>query len=95
MGCGVTVVDERKCLGCGVCTTKCEFDAVKLYKVHDAVPPPRPTPGRRAGRKVSTERTKRIAANSPKTDEQDCSDSGTASMMFKKHESEKQDNANA
>ncbi len=41
------------------------------------------------------ERTKRIAANSPKTDEQDCSDSGTASMMFKKHESEKQDNANA
>ena len=42
MGCGVTVVDERKCLGCGVCTTKCEFDAVKLYKVHDAVPPTSP-----------------------------------------------------
>ena len=41
------------------------------------------------------ERTKSIAANTPKTDEQDCSDSGTASMMFKKHESEKQDNANA
>lgn len=95
MGCGVTVVDERKCLGCGVCTTKCEFDAVKLYKVHDAVPPTSPDAWAAALGANIAERTKRIAANSPKTDEQDCSDSGTASMMFKKHESEKQDNANA
>lgn len=95
MGCGVAVVDERKCLGCGVCTTKCEFDAVKLYKVHDAVPPASPDAWAAALGANIAERTKRIAANSPKTDEQDCSDSGTAGMMFKKYESEKQDNANA
>ena len=28
--CGASVVDENKCIGCGVCTTKCEFDAIKL-----------------------------------------------------------------
>ncbi len=30
--CGASVVDENKCIGCGVCTTKCEFDAIKLYR---------------------------------------------------------------
>lgn len=33
--CGVTVVDPKKCIGCGVCTTKCEFDAVKLKKRYE------------------------------------------------------------
>ena len=28
------VVDENKCIGCGVCTTKCEFDAIKLHREH-------------------------------------------------------------
>ena len=23
---------ENKCIGCGVCTTKCEFDAIHLYR---------------------------------------------------------------
>ena len=32
--CGASVVDENKCIGCGVCTTKCEFDAIKLYREH-------------------------------------------------------------
>jgi Fe-S-cluster-containing hydrogenase component 2 len=27
-------VDENKCIGCGVCTTKCGFDAIKLYREH-------------------------------------------------------------
>jgi NADPH-dependent glutamate synthase beta subunit-like oxidoreductase len=30
--CGASIVDENKCIGCGVCTTKCEFDAIKLYR---------------------------------------------------------------
>ena len=30
--CGASVVDENKCIGCGVCTTKCEFDAIRLYR---------------------------------------------------------------
>lgn len=32
LGCGATVVDENKCIGCGVCTTKCEFDAITLSR---------------------------------------------------------------
>lgn len=32
LGCGASVVDENKCIGCGVCTTKCEFDAIHLYR---------------------------------------------------------------
>ena len=26
------VVDPNKCIGCGVCTTKCEFDAIHLHR---------------------------------------------------------------
>jgi translation initiation factor RLI1 len=34
LGCGASVVDQNKCIGCGVCTTKCEFDAIKLFRKH-------------------------------------------------------------
>ena len=34
LGCGASVVDENKCIGCGVCTTKCGFDAIHLHRVH-------------------------------------------------------------
>jgi ferredoxin len=34
LGCGASVVDENQCIGCGVCTTKCEFDAIHLYREH-------------------------------------------------------------
>ena len=34
LGCGATIVDENKCIGCGVCTTKCEFDAITLRRDH-------------------------------------------------------------
>ncbi len=30
--CGMNVVDSNKCIGCGVCTTKCEFDAIHLER---------------------------------------------------------------
>ncbi len=32
LDCGTSVVDQNKCIGCGVCTTKCEFDAIHLYR---------------------------------------------------------------
>ncbi len=32
--CGASIVDENKCIGCGVCTTKCEFDAIHLVRDH-------------------------------------------------------------
>ena len=33
--CGVTKVDSYLCIGCGLCTTKCRFDAIHLKKVRD------------------------------------------------------------
>ena len=36
LGCGTAVVDEFMCVGCGVCTTKCRFGAIRLEKIHDA-----------------------------------------------------------
>lgn len=30
--CGASVVDENRCIGCGICTTKCKFDAIHLYR---------------------------------------------------------------
>lgn len=32
LGCGASIVDENKCIGCGICTTKCEFDAIHLHR---------------------------------------------------------------
>lgn len=32
LGCGASVVDPNKCIGCGICTTKCEFDAIHLHR---------------------------------------------------------------
>ena len=34
LGCGASVVDPNKCIGCGVCTTKCAFNAIKLHREH-------------------------------------------------------------
>ena len=34
LSCGASVVDENKCIGCGICTTKCEFDAIRLHRDH-------------------------------------------------------------
>ena len=35
LGCGATKVDSYLCIGCGLCTTKCKFDAIHLKKVRD------------------------------------------------------------
>ena len=29
---GATVVDDNRCIGCGLCTTRCEFDAIHLTR---------------------------------------------------------------
>ena len=33
--CGQSVVDTDKCIGCGVCTHRCKFDAIHLVRVDD------------------------------------------------------------
>lgn len=32
LSCGATTVDVNRCIGCGLCTTKCEFDAIHLTR---------------------------------------------------------------
>lgn len=38
--CGRTFVDETMCVGCGLCTTRCKFDAIHLRKRFDGVGTP-------------------------------------------------------
>lgn len=47
LGCGASWVDPHKCIGCGVCTTKCVFDAIHLKRDH-----PECTDMRRAEEKI-------------------------------------------
>ena len=32
--CGACIVDQNKCIGCGICTTRCKFDAIHLIRSH-------------------------------------------------------------
>jgi NAD-dependent dihydropyrimidine dehydrogenase PreA subunit len=36
LGCGAVVVDQYQCVGCGICTTKCKFDAITLERKYDS-----------------------------------------------------------
>lgn len=36
LGCGATVVDDYQCVGCGLCTIKCKFDAISLVRKYDS-----------------------------------------------------------
>lgn len=40
LGCGAAQVQPNICIGCGLCTTKCKFDAIHLEKTFDAWPVP-------------------------------------------------------
>ncbi len=35
LGCGAAKVNEFMCVGCGQCTTRCDFEAIKLERVYD------------------------------------------------------------
>lgn len=36
LSCGAVVADQYQCVGCGVCTTKCKFDAISLVRKYDS-----------------------------------------------------------
>jgi NADPH-dependent glutamate synthase beta subunit-like oxidoreductase/NAD-dependent dihydropyrimidine dehydrogenase PreA subunit len=36
LGCGAAVVDQYQCVGCGMCTIKCKFDAIGLERKYDS-----------------------------------------------------------
>lgn len=35
LSCGAAHVDQKMCIGCGLCTTRCKFDAIHLHKEFD------------------------------------------------------------
>jgi len=35
LGCGAAVLDPGLCIGCGLCTTRCKFDAISLSRTKD------------------------------------------------------------
>ncbi|MBM7614553.1 FAD-dependent oxidoreductase [Alkaliphilus hydrothermalis] len=35
LSCGATKADEYLCVGCGACTLRCKFDAIKLERIYD------------------------------------------------------------
>lgn len=37
LACGISVVDEFMCIGCGACTTRCKFEAIVMNKKYNAV----------------------------------------------------------
>ena len=49
LSCGAAYVDPNKCIGCGICTTKCNFDAIHLVRDH-----PKCSEMKRAEKKVGT-----------------------------------------
>lgn len=36
LACGAVAVDQYQCVGCGICTTKCKFDAITLTRKYDS-----------------------------------------------------------
>jgi ferredoxin len=36
LACGAVAVNQYQCVGCGVCTTKCKFDAITLTRKYDS-----------------------------------------------------------
>lgn len=46
--CGASIVDPHKCIGCGICTTRCDFDAIHLVRDH-----PKATTMRNADDKIA------------------------------------------
>ena len=64
LGCGASWVDPNKCIGCGVCTTKCVFDAIhlkrdhpecsKMMKAEDKIKAILPMAGKRLGQTIVT-----------------------------------------
>ena len=64
LGCGASWVDPNKCIGCGVCTTRCVFDAIhlkrdhpecsKMMKAEDKIKGIIPMAGKRLGQTIVT-----------------------------------------
>ena len=64
LNCGRSIVDTDKCIGCGVCTKQCEFDAIHLTRVSDSTPAVNFGTWYKRLLSYSAKRTAKIAINS-------------------------------
>lgn len=64
LNCGRSIVDTDKCIGCGVCTKQCEFDAIHLTRVSDSTPAVNFGTWYKRLAKYTAKRTAKIAINS-------------------------------
>ena len=65
LSCGASVVDPNKCIGCGICTTRCKFDAIHLYRDHPEMTDMRMAEDKVAGlASYAIKRAAKIVANS-------------------------------
>ena len=87
LSCGASYVDPNKCIGCGLCTTKCQFDAIHLYRDH-----PECTDMRNGDDKVlallkyATKRAFKIIANSGSEEAKEMAKKRKAYKKAKKEE---------
>ena len=65
--CGATQVDQFKCVGCGVCTTKCKFDAITLVRKYEGKQEKFETLMTRGVAPMVVKRVGRIAARTAET----------------------------
>lgn len=64
LSCGASVVDPNKCIGCGLCTTRCGFDAIHLERDHPECTDMRPAEKKVSGlMKYAAKRAVKIAVN--------------------------------
>ena len=49
LSCGASFVDYNKCIGCGICVTRCKFDAIHLHRDHPEMSDLRPAENKVGG----------------------------------------------
>lgn len=62
LGCGVAILEPAKCIGCGNCYVKCEFDAIKLNRIADIQPPDTPEEYMQISMEYAMQRAANLAA---------------------------------
>lgn len=62
LGCGVAVLEPAKCVGCGNCYVKCEFDAIELTRIGDIEPPDTPDEYMKIASEYAIQRAANLAA---------------------------------
>lgn len=87
LSCGASYVDPNKCIGCGLCTTRCQFDAIHLVRDHPECTDMRPAEKKVTGLMgYAAKRAVRIALHSGSQEARDMAQKRRAYKQAKKAE---------